>query len=47
MYSTYADKRAIMHKTISMVGLKNTMQNERYVSGVFDNEEKTLDNKEI
>jgi len=29
-----------------MVGLENTVQNERYVSGIFDNQEKTLDNKE-
>jgi hypothetical protein len=25
----------------AMVGLKTTVQNERYVSGVFDNEEKS------
>jgi len=28
-----------------MAGLKNSVQNERYVSGIFDNQEKTLDNK--
>jgi len=33
-------------ETRSMVGLKNSVQNERYVSGIFDNEEKTLDNEE-
>jgi hypothetical protein len=29
-----------------MVGLRNTGQNARYVRGIFDNEEKILDNKE-
>ena len=32
-------------ETISIVGLENTVQNECYVSGIFDNQEKTLDNK--
>ncbi len=32
-------------ETISMVGLKTTAQFERYASGIFDNQEKTLDNK--
>jgi hypothetical protein len=28
-----------------MVGLTNSAQNERYMSGIFDNQEKNLDNK--
>jgi len=28
-----------------MVGVKNTVQNERYVSGIFDNEEKNNEQK--
>jgi hypothetical protein len=29
-----------MLTTESMVGVRNTAQNERYMSGIFDNEEK-------
>ena len=32
-------------ETRSIVGLKNSVHNDRYVSGIFDNKEKTLDNK--
>jgi hypothetical protein len=32
-----------MSSSTSMVGLRTTAQNERYVSGSFDNKEKILD----
>ena len=32
-----------MFSNNSMVGLKTAVQNERYVSGIFDNQEKFLD----
>jgi hypothetical protein len=34
-----------MPSSTSMVGLETTEQNERYVSGIFDNKEKILDNE--
>ncbi len=36
--SSYRLKSDIQKR--AMVGLRNSVQNERYVSGIFDNEEK-------
>jgi len=40
------NRERAMSSSNTIVGLKTTAQFERYVSGIFDNEEKTLYNEE-
>jgi len=39
-FKSFANEQKQYIPNTSMVGLKNSAQNERYVSGIFDNEAK-------